>query len=182
MSDSGALDEKKPRMSSNWGLGRSYPDRYPIDVFSYTREATHCFQQRRFLACIAMASTAVEIILNRDRRLRALANFKSSDGWAYLNNRTLRVARDKGLPSDALLSSGEDLNGQRPIAFVATRNKIAHGDVEHVVSNLSDYDPGAERIADEQALKMRRFVSEWFNTAPDVQEGHIRNNHWPDTV
>jgi len=69
MSDSGALDEKKPRMSSNWGLGRSYPDRYPIDVFSYTREATHCFQQRRFLASIAMASTAVEIILNRDRRL-----------------------------------------------------------------------------------------------------------------
>ncbi len=45
-----------------------------------------------FLACIAMASTAVEIILNRDRRLRALPKFKASDGWAYLNN------RNSGLP------------------------------------------------------------------------------------
>jgi hypothetical protein len=37
MSDVNAPEEKKPQMSSNWGLGRSYPDRYPIDVFSYTR-------------------------------------------------------------------------------------------------------------------------------------------------
>jgi len=182
MSDVNAPEEKKPQMSSNWGLGRSYPDRYPIDVFSYTREATHCFHERRFLACIAMASTAVEVILNRDRRLRALLGFKSSDGWAYLNNRTLRIARDNGLPSNALLSSGEDLDGQKPIAFVEVRNKIAHGDVAHFVSDLSDYDPGAKRIADEQALKMRKFVSEWFNTAPDVQDGHIRNNRWPDAI
>lgn len=182
MSDFGTPDEKKPWMSSNWGLFRHCPDRYPIDVFSYTREATHCFHERRFLACIAMASTAVEIILNRDRRLRSLPNIKSSDGWAYLNNRTLRLARDSGLPSNALLSSGEDFDGQKPIAFVEIRNKIAHGAVAHLVSDLSDYDPAAERIADEQALKMRRFVGEWFNTAPDVQEGYIRNNRWPDTV
>ena len=81
-------DEQRPRMNSNWGLGRSFPDRYPMDVFSYTREATHCFHQRRFLACIAMASSAVEIILNRDRRLKVLPNFKGRDGWTYLNNRT----------------------------------------------------------------------------------------------
>lgn len=182
MSDTGAPDEKKPWMSSNWGLGRSYPDRYPIDVFSYTREATHCFQQRRFLACIAMASTAVEIILNRDRRLKALPNFKSSDGWAYLNNRTLRIARDNGLPSNALLSSDDDLDSQRPIAFVEVRNKIAHGEITHLVNDLSDYDPSAEHIATDQGSKMRKFVSEWFNTAPDVQEGHIRNNRWPDAI
>jgi hypothetical protein len=65
---------------------------------------------------------------------------------------------------------------------VEVRNKIAHGDVAHFVSDLSDYDPSAERIADEQALKMRKFVSEWFNTAPDVQDGHIRNNRWPDAI
>src|SRR5579884_978987 len=145
MSDNSAPDEKKPWMSSNWGLFRHCPDRYPIDVFSYTREATHCFHERRFLACIAMASTAVEIILNRDRRLRALPNFKSSDGWAYLSNRTLRIARDNGLPSNALLSSGEDLGSQKPIVFVEIRNKVAHGDVAHFVSDLSDYDPGADR-------------------------------------
>jgi hypothetical protein len=173
------LDDKKPWMSSNRGLFRHYADRYPMDVFSYTREAVHCFVERRFLACIAMASTAVEIILNRDRRLRKLPNFKSRDGWAYLNNRTLRIARDNGLPSNVLLSPGDDLDSQKPIAFVEIRNKIAHGEITHLVSELSDYDPSAEQIADEQETKMRMFVSEWFNTAPDVQEGHIRNNRWP---
>ena len=172
-------DDKRPWMSSNRGLFRHCPDRYPMDVFSYTREATHCFDQRRFLACIAMASTAVEIILNRDCRLRRLPNFKSPDGWAYLNNRTLRVARDNGLPSNALLSQGDDLDSRKPIAFVEIRNKIAHGEIVHLVSDLSDYDPSAEQIATEQETKMRKFVSEWFNTAPDVQEGHIRNNQWP---
>jgi hypothetical protein len=125
------------------------------------------------------ASSAVEIILNRDGRLRALPNFKSSDGWAYLNNRTLRLARDNGLPSNALLSPGDDLDSRRPIAFVETRNKIAHGEITHLVNGLSDYDPAAEHIATDQGFKMRKFVSEWFNTAPDVQEGHIRNNRWP---
>ena len=180
MKDTDASYEEKPLMSNNWGLGRSYPDRYPMDVFCYTREATHCFVQKRYLACIAMASAAVEIILNRDRRLKAFPNFRSTDGWAYLNNRTLRIARAEGLPSNALLSEGESLDSRVAIAFVEMRNKIAHGDVILLVTNLSDYDPGAERIADEQGRKMRNFVSEWFNTAPDVQEGHIRNNRWPD--
>lgn len=138
--------------------------------------------ERRFLACIAMASTAVEIILNRDRRLRALPNFKAPDGWAYLNNRTLRIARENGLPTDALLSPGDDLNSSKPIAFVEFRNKIAHGEITHLVSDLSDYDPSAEQMAADQETKMRRFVSEWFNTAPDVQEGHVRRNRWPDAV
>jgi hypothetical protein len=182
MSDPNGSNEKKPLMNSNWGLGRSHPDRYPIDVFSYTREATHCFHERRFLACIAMASTSVEIILNRDRRLRTLPNFKSSDGWAYLNNRTLRIARDSGLPSNALLSGDDDLDSRTPIAFVQARNKIAHGEIAHLVNGLSDYDPSAEQIATDQGLKMRKFVSEWFNTAPDVQEGHILNNRWPDSI
>src|SRR5260370_684873 len=157
-------DEKRPWMSSARGLGRSYPDRYPMDVFSYTREAAHCFVERRFLACIAMASSAVEIILNRDRRLKGLANFKSGDGWAYLNNRTLRIARDHGLPSNALLSPGDNLDSEKSITFVHIRNKIAHGDITHLVNDLSDYDPDAERIADEHEEKMRKFVSEWFNT------------------
>jgi hypothetical protein len=126
-----------------------------------------------------MASTAVEIILNRDRRLRALIN-KSSDGWAYLNNRTLLTARENGLPTDALLSPGDDLSDRKPIAFVEYRNKIAHGEITHLVTDLSDYDPGAEQMAADQEAKMQRFISEWFNTAPDVQEGHVRGNRWPD--
>ena len=169
----------RPKMSSARGLYRSFPDRYPMDIFSYTREAAHCFVERRFLACIAMASSAVEIILNRDGRLKGVANFRSGDGWAYLNNRTLRVARNHGLPSDALLSAGDDLDSQKAIAFVHMRNKIAYGDITHLVSDFTDYDPEAERIADEHEEKMRKLVSEWFNTAPDVQDGHIVNSRWP---
>ncbi|HKW65576.1 MAG TPA: hypothetical protein VJN89_23700 [Candidatus Acidoferrum sp.] len=55
-----------------------------------------------------------------------------------------------------------------------------HGEIGNLVSDLSDYDPGAEQIATRHGTKMRNFVSEWFNTAPDVQEGHIRNNQWPE--
>ena len=179
MKDSVSSEPKKPQMSSGRGLGRYPAERYPMDVFSYTREALHCIQERRFLACIAMASTAVEIILNRDRRLKALPNFKAQDGWAYLNNRTLRKAGENGLPVHALLSPRDDINSKKSIAFVELRNKIAHGEILHLIDGLSDYDPGAEQMATDQETKMRLFVSEWFNTAPDVQERHIRNNQWP---
>jgi hypothetical protein len=72
MSDSSGPDEKKPWMSGGPSMYREPAERLPMDVFSYTREAGHCLQERRFLACVAMASTAVELILNRDRRLRVL--------------------------------------------------------------------------------------------------------------
>ena len=150
-----------------------------MDVSCFSREATHCFMDRRFLACIAMSSAAVEIILNRDRRLWTVPDFRSSDGWAYLNNRTLRIAEGHGLPSNELLASGENLSDRAPIAFVEVRNKVAHGEIAKMVNNLSDYDSNAEKMATEQAEKMRRFVSKWYNTAPDVQEGHIKNNQWP---
>jgi hypothetical protein len=179
MSDSESPGPKKPWMTSGPSLYRTPAERLPMDLFSYTREAGHCLRDRRFLASIAMASTAVEIILNRDSRLRALSNYKGSDGWAYLNNRTLRIARDCGLPTTALLSQGDDLESDRPIEFVILRNKIAHGDITRLVGTLSDYDPAAEQLAADQERKMRLFVSEWFNTAPDVQEGRIQNNLWP---
>jgi hypothetical protein len=151
-----------------------------MDLFSYTREAIHCFDECRYLAAITMASTAVELILNRDRRLRTLSFKRSRDGWVYLNNRNLRIAREHGLPTDALMSEGDDLDSEKPIAFVELRNKVAHGEIANFVSTLSDYDPGAKEFAAEQEEKMRKFVSEWFNTAPDVQDGHIRDNRWPD--
>lgn len=182
MTDSSGPHEKKPWMSGGPSMYREPAERLPMDVFSYTREAGHCLQERRFLACVAMASTAVELILNRDRRLRVLSNFRASDGWAYLNNRTLRIARENGLPTNALLSPGDDLDCNKPIAFVQFRNKVAHGEISNLVSDLSDYDRSAEQMAVSQESKMRSFVSEWFNTAPDVQEGHIRGNRWPDAV
>lgn len=179
MSDSSAPGEEKPRMSSGRSLYRTHAERMPLDLFSYTREAGYCLDEHRFLAAITMASTAVELILNRDRRLRDLPDFQGAYAWANLNNRTLRIARDNGLPTDALLSAGDDLDSDQPIAFVELRNKVAHGEITHLVSDLSDYDPDAARLAAEQDSKMRHFVSEWYNTAPDVQGGHIRKNRWP---
>lgn len=158
---------------------RTPTERMPMDLFSYTREAEHCLRERRFLASIAMASTAVELILNRDRRLRKIPDLQGIYGWANLNNRTLRIARENGLPTDALISTGHDLDGDQPISFVELRNKVAHGEITHFVNTLSDYDPNAAQVPGEQESKMRHFVSEWFNTAPDVQEGHIRQNRWP---
>ena len=175
-------DANKPWMSSGRAMYGTFAERYPMDLFSYTREAGYCLDDRRFLACIAMASTAVEIILNHDRRLRGLPNFRSADGWTYLKNRTLQLARDEGLPSNELLSPGDDLDSNKPISFVEIRNKVAHGEITHLVSTLSDYDPAAQQIASEQYSKMRHFVSEWFNTAPDVQDGYIRNNQWPQSL
>ena len=153
-----------------------------MDLFSYTREAGPCLDENRFLSAITMASTAVELILNRDRRMRAVPGFPGAYGWANLNNRTLRLARDNGLLTNDLMAAGDDLDSDKPIAFVELRNKVAHGEITHLVNDLSDYDPTAARLAAEQENKMRRFVSQWFNTAPDVQDGHIRRNRWPASI
>lgn len=181
MDYSSRREEGKPWMSSGRAMYREPAERLPMDVFSYTREAGHCLDEKRYLASIAMASTAVELVLNRDRRLRSLPEFgQGRHAWENLNNATLRLAREHGLPTHALLSEGDNLDGKEPIAFVELRNKVAHGEITHLVNTLSDYDPGAAKLAAEQEEKMRAFVSEWFNTAPDVQEAHIRDNRWPD--
>jgi hypothetical protein len=118
------LDECKPWMSSGRPMYRHPSERLPMDLFSYTREAIHCFDQGRYLAAITMASIAVELILNRDGGLRHLGEMRRSrDGWAYLNNGNLRIARESGLSINGLLSEGDDLDGHKPIAFVELRNK-----------------------------------------------------------
>lgn len=58
------LDERKPWMSSGRSMYRYPSERLPMDLFSYTREAIHCFDLGRYLAAITMASSAVELILN----------------------------------------------------------------------------------------------------------------------
>lgn len=169
----------KPWMSSGPSGYRTHSERYPMDLFSYTREAAHCLQGRRFLAVIAMSSTAVELIINRDSRTRKLTSLKRIAGWATLNNQNLKTVKKYGLPVDSLLDAGENPSNSKPIMFVALRNKVAHGEIEPFISDLSDYDPNAEKLATEHETKMRNFVSEWYNSAPDVQEGHIRKHRWP---
>jgi hypothetical protein len=47
---------------------------------------------------------------------------------------------------------------------------VAHGDIADIFRNLTDYDLVAEQEALDQLTKANRFLVEWFNTAPDVQE------------
>jgi hypothetical protein len=172
------MKTEKPWMSSGPSGYRTHSERCPMDLFSYTREAAHCLLERRFLAVIALSSTAVELIINRDSRTRKARALRRVASWANLNNYNLTVAREHGLRVDALLEAGDDLSSDNPIAFVRLRNKVAHGEIEQFISDLSDYDPAAEKLANEHEAKMRTFVSEWYNTAPDVQDGHIRKHQW----
>jgi hypothetical protein len=48
-----------------------------------------------------------------------------------------------------------------------------------MLKSLSDYNKNAEVEALDQASMAQNFIIEWFNTAPDVQEGHIANHRWP---
>jgi hypothetical protein len=173
------METNKPWMSSGPSGYRTDSERYPLDLFSFTREAAFCRDERRFLAVIALSATAVELIVNRDSRTRNNPNLRRTAGWANLNNFNLRVAKAQGLPVGMLLEDGDDLDTDEPIAFVRLRNKVAHGEIDalHIV-DLSDYDATAEKLANEHEKKMRRFVAEWYNTAPDVQEGHIRGHKW----
>jgi hypothetical protein len=154
-------------------------ERMPIDLFSYIREASRCFIIARYLAAIAMASCAIELVLNRDSRTRGAA-MRRIGGWATLNNLNLITANTLGLPVQYLCSADEQIQSTPPLLFVERRNKVAHGDVMHMIATLSDYDAKAEDEALDQILKAQRFVVEWFNTAPDVQERHIANHRWPD--
>ena len=80
------VNAEKPWMSSGPSGYRTHSERYPLDLFSYTREAAHCLIERRFLAVIAMSSTAVELIMSRDSRTRKLSSLRRIGGWATLNN------------------------------------------------------------------------------------------------
>jgi hypothetical protein len=152
----------------------------PLDLFSYIREASTCFTIGRYLACLVLSSSAVELILNRDSRTKNLIDLRRIGGWATLNNPNLDAASRHGLPVNNLLSEGENLNAVAPVTFVERRNKIAHGEILPLIQDLSDYDPFAEAESLDQLTKSQRFVVEWFNSAPDVQTCRIQNHRWPD--
>ena len=153
--------------------------RMPIDLFSYFREALRCFAIAQFLGAITLSSCAVELILNRDQRVRSNTELRRIGGWTTLNNHNLIIASSLGLPVSSLCSANESLQKEPPLVFVERRNKVAHGEVMPMLKTLSDYDPRAEEEALDQVIKSQNFVIEWFNTAPDVQKGLIVNHRWP---
>jgi hypothetical protein len=154
-------------------------ERMPIDLFSYFREASHCFTIARYLSAITMASCAVELILNRDSRTRNNTSLRRISGWASLNSHNLIAAANLGLPVLSLCSEGETLQSDSSLLFVQRRNKVAHGEVIPMLKTLSDYDATAEEEAFDQVTKAHRFIVDWFNSAPDVQDGLIVDHKWP---
>ena len=150
---------------------------HPSDVFAYGREAFNCFREKRYLATIAMSSAAVELILNKDSRMRT-----QTAGWRTLTIKLVRAGQRNGLPVDHLLDAGESLRAQS-IAFIELRNRIAHGNLTNIVVFEDSGTPGylaeAREVALKHLAKAQNFEVEWYNSSPDVQERRILLHRWP---
>jgi hypothetical protein len=146
------------------------PEKAPIDLFSYTREAALCFEIGRYLAAIALASTSAALILERDRRTRSHGSLiRHPTQEIVLCSHNLATARELGLPTEALLSENESFGTEQPIRFVERNDSVIRGDVSSWYRGISDYLPFVEHEALDQLEKAQRFLVFWFNTLPDVQ-------------
>lgn len=149
----------------------------PGDVRGYVREGSNCFNQKCYLATIVLATAAVEVILNKDSRMR-----RETGGWRTLNMKLLRDAAGRGLPVSSLLAKDESLRAAT-IEFVELRNRLAHGNLAGIIgfedNSAPDYSEEAREIALVQMKKADVFVMNWYNTAPDVQERRILHGRWP---
>jgi hypothetical protein len=168
----------KRRHEDEIGVLRWSGGSMPPDLYSLIREAHVCYVWAAYLGAIAMSSAAVELIMNKDRRAKSLALGRTGN-WATLTNVNLALVQTVGFPVPVLLEAGETAASQTPITFVRRRNKVAHGDFGAFIKGISDYNPAAEAEARDQVLKAQLFVVEWFNTAPDVQDGLLKYDKWP---
>jgi hypothetical protein len=121
----------------------------------------------------------VEIILNRDSRMRS-----GSLGWKTMNSKLLRRAQERGLPVASLLEEPDTLKTDNSVRFLRLRNQIAHGRLDGIVDLAAhgfalDYSDEARALALSHLNKTDRFVLDWFNTSPDVQQRRIRRGRWP---
>lgn len=168
----GHISDINRRFNQAKALYFTTPEKAPIDLFSYIREAALCFEVGRYLPAIALASASCELILNRDRRTRSGLNLLHTDNRRVeLSAENLKVAYRLGLPTDVLLSADERLDSGGPILFLDRNNKVARGDVSEWLRGVSDYLPAVEHEALDQLEKAQHFVIAWFNTSPDIQGG-----------
>jgi hypothetical protein len=142
-------------------------ERMPIDLFSYIREASSCFDVARYLAAITMASCAIELILNRDGRTRRHGGMRRINGWATLNNPNLITAGGLGLPVQLLCSTNEQMQSTPPLLFVERRNRVANGDVGDLISDISDYDPITTHVCMHQPRARRRGYGRFPKLGPN---------------
>jgi hypothetical protein len=124
-----------------------------------------------------MAHAMVEIILNKDSRMRLPTQM-----WRTLSLKLVRLADRRGLPVKQLMDDSESLKG-KSLAFIDLRNRIAHGNLAGLIGfehqGTPDYSARARDIALEHLTKAERFEVEWYNTSPDVQDRRILHHRWP---
>ena len=105
-------------------------------IYNFHRKAMQSFLNRDYLASIFFSSIGVETYLNSDKRLEDYRKRnKRRNEWLNLNLKTIRKAKENGLPTIELLDQSELslLDEKRPRnrpVFCLRRNKILHGDLE----------------------------------------------------
>jgi hypothetical protein len=169
----GHISDINRRFNQAKALYITTPAEAPLDLFSYIREAALCFEIGRYLPAIALASQSAELILRRDQRTRTSVALVRQDGERItLSTRNLVTARELGLPTEALLSSGERLEQVASIIFVERSERVARGDVSSWFRAISEYLPPVEYEALDQLEKAQRFVVAWFNSYPEFHGTH----------
>lgn len=162
----GHISEINRRFNQAKALYVTTPEKAPVDLFSYIREAALCFEVGRYLPAIALASVSAKLILERDQRTRSHPSLIRHDGQGIvLCSRNLTTARGLGLPTDALLSANEKLDANGSVVFVERSERVIRGDVSSWFRAISDYLPAAEHDALDQLEKAQRFVVAWFNSS-----------------
>jgi hypothetical protein len=133
---------------------------------------------------VLFASISTECILNHDLRLEEERQNQNRK-WLELNWKNLKIAHEKGLPTETLLNSGETLAKDSNIEFVARRNKVAHGDLEgyyniypakfdpEIFGNNDQFDFGYNKPSREHALdqinKAKNFIVDWAKQKPKIR-------------
>lgn len=169
----GHISDINRRFNQAKALYLTNPSTAPVDLFSYIREAALCYEIGRYLPAIASASLSAKLILERDQRVQCHPSVVRYDqeGIALCSD-NLKLARDLGLPTEALLSENEKIDGGATIIFVERSNRVIRGDVLGWFRGISDYSPTFEHEALDQLEKAQRFVVAWFNTFPDNETRH----------
>jgi hypothetical protein len=148
------------------------PDKVPVDLFSYSREAALCFEIGRYLPAIALASASARLILERDPRMRGHGPLiRHATQEVVLCCHNLMTARQLGLLTDELLSKDEVLGPNASIRFVERNNIVVRGDVSGWYRAISEYVPSIEHEALDQLEKAQCFLVSWFNTSRDLLVG-----------
>lgn len=146
--------------------------------------AIDCLAVGLYDPSVLFASISVECVLNHDLRLDSERQNALQHKWFDLNWKNLKLAYEKGLPTNLLLNDGENFSKDSALEFVARRNKVAHGDLSgynQIYPGSFDkqyfdeefFDIGHTRPSKEHAIdqieKAKKFIIEWAKQKPKIR-------------